>query len=214
MDPCRNRHPCVVAGSAGWQERSCEAFQTRSIKSAGRDQGTAREARLQWSRRVRNALLVCAHSADGPRYRIQSAERSVGASSRGDGPSSPRGGAARLGQVSPRADTHAACPGSGGRRSFGIGRPARIDRPGLSGHRMALLTTFPKLGASPGVGLSGALPWGRTRSIADGSLRPISAASGGLQSLWAGTPGAICQAAVSAARRAQLENRPHTRPRT
>ena len=62
----------------------------------------------------------------------------------------------------------------------------RVGRPGFSGHRMALLTTFPKLGASPGVGLSGALSRGRARSITDGSLRPIGAASGGLRSVQAG----------------------------
>src|SRR6202030_3856704 len=78
---------------------------------------------------------------------------------------------------------------------------------------MALLTTFPKLGASPGLGLSGALPWGRAQSIADGSLRPIGAASGGLRSVQAGDPGAICQAAISAAGRALFWDRSHACPR-
>src|SRR5271165_2492339 len=78
---------------------------------------------------------------------------------------------------------------------------------------MALLTTFPKLGAAPGVGLSGALPRGRARSISDGSLRPVGAPSGGLRSVQAEVPGAICQAAISAAGRALFGYRPHARPR-
>src|SRR5437870_568655 len=78
---------------------------------------------------------------------------------------------------------------------------------------MALLTTFPKLGASPGIGLSGALPRGRARSVTDGSLRPLGEASGGLRSVQAGVPGAIRQAAIPAAGRALFGGRSHARPR-
>src|ERR1700693_1339886 len=86
---------------------------TASIKSAGMRQGAANEIRLQWTSRVRSAPNFCTHAADGPRYRIQFAERSVGTGSRGDGPSPPHGGAAWLGQVAPRANSHAACAGPG-----------------------------------------------------------------------------------------------------
>src|SRR5208337_459029 len=58
---------------------------------------------------------------------------------------------------------------------------------------MALLPTFPKLGASPGIRLSGALPRNWARSITDRSLRPIGTAFGGLRSVQAGVPGVVCK---------------------
>src|SRR5271165_7325382 len=101
----------VVAVSAAGQGGTSEPFQTRSIKSAGTIQGAEKKVRFHWWCRVGSSPSGCAHPVDGPRYRIEFAERSLGAGSRGDGSGPPAGRATWIGQVAPRPDAHAACAG-------------------------------------------------------------------------------------------------------
>ena len=66
----------------------------------------------RWDAASPKRRTACAHAVDGPGYRIEFAERQVGAGSGGNGPSRPGDRGGGLGQVSTRADARAACAGA------------------------------------------------------------------------------------------------------